>query len=153
MVEPTASAHVDVAASPEAVYRMLTDLDVLAEISEELESCAWLDASSLRPGARFRGFNRNGDKSWSTVATVRVAEGGRRFAFDVDDGDTPVSHWSYELVPTDEGCRVVESTWDRRPSWYTPVSAETTGESDREGANQRNIEHTLRALKKLAERD
>ncbi|GAB3545162.1 uncharacterized protein YndB with AHSA1/START domain [Actinopolyspora lacussalsi] len=152
VLEPAARAELEMAVPPELVYRMLTDLDVLAEVSEELESCTWLDESSPRPGVRFRGFNRNGDKTWSTVATVRVAESGQCFAFDVDDGDTPVSHWRFELSSTDAGCLVVESAWDRRPAWYTPVSADTTGEAHRQEANQRNIERTLHALRAAVER-
>lgn len=149
---PTASAQCDIAAPPEEVYRLITNLDVLAEVSEELESCEWLDgAQEPVVGARFHGANRNGERSWSTVSTVRIVEPGRRFAFDVDDGDTPVSHWQYEITPAATGCVVTESTWDRRPEWYTPVSAETTGETDRNAANQRNIERTLQALKNTAE--
>lgn len=154
MAEPTASARLEIAAPVDEVYRLITDLDTLAGVSEELESCEWLDNVTVpAPGARFRGTNRNGDKSWETVATVRVVEPGERFAFDVDDGETPVSHWRYEIVPTEVGCVVAERTWDRRPQWYTPVSAETTGEDDRDAANQRNIERTLRALKAAAERN
>ncbi len=154
MADPTANAHVEVAADPELVYRLITDLDTLARLSGELEGGEWLDegAGSPEPGMRFNGANRNGDKTWTTVATVRAAERGRRFAFDVDDADTPVSHWEYELRPTEQGCVVTERTWDRRPSWYAPVSAEVTGETDRDAANQRNIEATLRALKTEAER-
>lgn len=149
---PTASAHCEIAASAEEVYRLITDVDALAQVSQELESCEWLDgASAPEVGARFRGANRNGELSWSTISTVRAADPGRRFAFDVDDGDTPVSHWRYEITPVDTGCVVFESTWDRRPEWYRPVSAETTGETDRDAANQRNIERTLQALKARAE--
>ncbi|MBA8826011.1 uncharacterized protein YndB with AHSA1/START domain [Saccharopolyspora lacisalsi] len=153
MADPTANAHVEVAAAPELVYRLITDLDTLARLSGELEGGEWIDeAGSPEQGMRFRGANRNGDKTWTTVATVRAAERGRRFAFDVDDADTPVSHWEYELRSTEQGCVVTERTWDRRPSWYTSVSAEVTGEADRDAANQRNIEATLRALKLEAER-
>lgn len=153
MVEPTASARAELTVSADEAYRMVTDLDTLAAVSEELESCVWLDETPAVPGSRFRGENRNGARSWSTVATVRSAERGRSFAFDVDDGEVPVSHWQYEIHPTDSGCVVVESTWDRRPEWYAPVSAETTGETDRGAANQRNIERTLRSLRELVERD
>ncbi|NYH77828.1 hypothetical protein FHR84_001142 [Actinopolyspora biskrensis] len=153
MVEPTASARAELKVSADEAYRMVTDLDTLAAVSEELESCVWLDETPVVPGIRFRGHNRNGARSWSTVATVRSAERGKCFAFDVDDGEVPVSHWQYEIHPTGSGCVVVESTWDRRPQWYTPVSAETTGETDRGAANQRNIERTLRALRELVEQD
>ncbi|WP_019854111.1 SRPBCC family protein [Actinopolyspora mortivallis] len=153
MVEPTASARLELPIPAERAYRMVTDLDTLATVSAEVHACEWLDEPPPRPGVRFRGFNRNGDRSWSTVATVRVADPERCFAFDVDDGDTPVSHWRYEIHPTDTGCVVVESTWDRRPEWYTPVSAETTGEPERGAANQRNIERTLRALRAFSERE
>jgi hypothetical protein len=83
---------------------------------------------------------------------VTDADPGRRFAFDVVSvARIPVSRWQYDIEPTDGGCRVEERTWDRRPSWFRPLTVLFTGVRDRAECNQRNIEQTLGQLKAEAE--
>ncbi len=147
---PDASAHVDVAASPERVFELVSDLLGMARVSEEYASGKWLGAAGPEVGARFRGINRRGWRGWSTVSTVTDAS-PERFAFDVRSLGMLVSRWQYDIEPTADGCRVTESTWDRRPAWYRPITVLATGVKDRAVTNQRNIEATLRRLKNTAE--
>ncbi|MBW4716830.1 SRPBCC family protein [Saccharothrix sp. SC076] len=150
---PDATGAIDVAAPPGRVYELISDLAGLADVAEEFSGGQWLDAPGLRVGARFRGANRRGGRSWSTVATVTDAEPGRRFAFEVHSMGLPVSRWQYDVEPSGTGCRVTESTWDRRPAWFRPLSALATGVRDRATQNRHNIEATLAKLKQVAERD
>jgi hypothetical protein len=148
---PDAQAHVDVAATAERVFALVTDLAGLAGVSQEYSGGRWLGTASVaRVGARFRGSNRRGVRLWTTVATVTDA-GPERFAFDVSSLGIPVSRWQYDVEPTGEGCRVTESTWDRRPAWFRPVTVLATGVRNRPEENQRNIERTLARLKHAAE--
>jgi Polyketide cyclase / dehydrase and lipid transport len=152
-VQPSASATVEVAAAPEVVYRLVSDLSSLAELAEETSALRWRKgASAAAPGAVFKGTNRIGWRRWSTTCTVTDADPGRRFAFDVTHTVVPVARWQYDIAPTDGGCTVTESTWDRRPKWFEVLSRPATGVSDRVTVNTSNIQATLQRLKARAER-
>jgi len=151
MTEPSATVTVSVNAEPETVYRLITDLDTMAELAEEANRMRWTKGDRAVPGASFRGTNRNGLRRWTTSCTVTEAEPGRRFAFDVRHTVVPISHWEYDIVATDGGCTVSESTWDRRPGWFKGIAGLATGERDRAAANARHIEATLQRLKTRAE--
>lgn len=151
MDTPSAQAHVDVSAPPERVYALVSDLPTLAALAEEYTEGRWLGgADGPRVGARFCGSNRRGVLRWSTVATVTDASPGR-FGFEVSALGLRVSRWQYDIEPTGDGCRVTESTWDRRAAWLRPLTVLATGVRDRAHENQRNIESTLARLKETAE--
>ncbi|GLZ37503.1 SRPBCC family protein [Actinokineospora sp. NBRC 105648] len=152
MTEPNAHASVEISAPAQRVYALVSDLPGLADLSTEFASGRWLgDVSAAKVGARFRGANRRGARRWSTVSTVTDAS-PERFAFEVTSLGLAVSRWQYDIEPTASGCRVTESTWDRRPTWFRPITVLATGVSDRSAENQRNIEATLARLKTTAER-
>ncbi|BBY99097.1 SRPBCC family protein [Mycolicibacterium fallax] len=148
---PNATASVDIAADPQAVYALITDLSTLAALAEETTEMVWKKGDSAVPGAVFTGRNRNGSKTWSTNCTVTRAAAGREFGFDVRAMGIPIAHWSYQLEPTETGTRLTESTWDRRPGWFSPLAGLLTGVSDRDAANRQHIEATLARLKRRAE--
>ncbi len=148
---PTATADVTVNAGPAEVYGLITDLATLAELADETTSMSWHKGDSVRPGAVFKGKNRNGSKTWTTTCTVTAAEPGRVFAFDVHSMAIPVAHWRYDIAGTDGGCQVTESTWDRRPGWFAKIAGYATGVHDRNTANARHIKATLDRLKARAE--
>jgi Polyketide cyclase / dehydrase and lipid transport len=151
--EPSVTSTVEVAASPDAVYRLISDLSSLTELAEETAVLRWQKgATAAKPGAVFRGTNRNGWRRWTTTCKVSDAEPGRRFAFDVTHTIIPVSRWQYDIAATESGCTVTESTWDRRPGWFELLSRPATGVADRGATNKRNIEATLQRLKARAER-
>jgi hypothetical protein len=111
----------------------------------------WTKGSSAAPGAVFKGTNRNGWRRWTTTCKISDADPGRCFAFNVSHAGVPISRWQYDIEGTDSGCRVTESTWDRRPSLYAPVAGLVTGTPNRAGLNAEHIEATLQRLKARAE--
>ena len=152
LAEPaTARASVTIAAPPGAVYALITDLPTMAAIGEEVTEMQWRSGDGARPGAVFKGRNRNGRRTWTTTCTVTDAEPGRTFAFDVKSVVIPVAHWRYDLAATDGGCTVTESTWDRRPGWFRKPGGMATGVMDRDSANAEHIRLTLERLKARAE--
>lgn len=153
MDEPSASARTEVNAPPEAVYALVSDLPGLSRLAAEVQRGSWLGgAREAAVGVRFRGHNKQAWRRWSTTATVTDAEPGRRFAFEVASvAGIPVARWQYDIEPVDGGCRVEERTWDRRPAWFRPMANLVTGVRNRADHNQRNMEHTLRRLKAVAE--
>jgi hypothetical protein len=114
---------------------------------------SWQRGTCATPGAVFRGRNRNGVYRWSTRCTVTDAVPGRMFAFEVDLPlpGTDIARWQYDIVGADGGCRVTESTWDRRSKAFAVVGRISTGTKDRDAANREHITATLGRLKARAE--
>jgi hypothetical protein len=148
---PSAQADVRIGAAPDAVYALITDLPTLTALAEETTAMSWHKGDSARPGAVFKGNNRNGNKSWTTTCTVTEAVPGRVFAFDVRSLVIPVAHWRYEISQADGGSHVTETTWDRRPGWFRKLAGKATGVTDRDTENAKNIAATLARLKAHAE--
>jgi len=146
-----AQAEVTISTDPERVYHLITDLSTLAACAEEAAAMNWLKGDSARPGAVFKGTNRNGIRRWSTKCTVTDAEPGRAFAFDVGYFGIPVAHWRYDITASGDGCRLTERMWDRRPGWFVKPGGLATGVMDRPSANAEHIRLTLHRLKAKAE--
>ena len=107
----TGQASIDIAASPEEVYDVLSDVTRMGERSPECYRCKWLDgARQAVLGARFRGYNRLGPIKWTTTCTVTAAERGREFAFTVISGHgREETRWRYLLDDIDGVTRLTES--------------------------------------------
>jgi hypothetical protein len=154
-MEPTISRSVDLAATPAAVWGIVTDLPGMGELSPENEGGHWLDgATGPAVGARFRGVNRNGRREWWTTVHVVECEPHRWFLFDVRSKiGMRVSRWAYEITPViGGGCRLTEH-WYRVGNRFVQrfLGPVVTGQSDRPGFNEHSIEHTLAAVaRKLA---
>jgi uncharacterized protein YndB with AHSA1/START domain len=147
---------IDIDASPEAVYALVSDLPAMGRWSPECYRCDWRGgATAAAPGARFRGRNRIGWRRWSTSGTVVTADRGRELTFDVSYYGLPVARWSYKLAERpDGGTTVTESTEDRRGAVVkaagTLLLAGTPG-MDRTSRNQDTMQVTLGKLKAAAE--
>jgi hypothetical protein len=148
---PSAQADVHIGADADAVYALITDLATLTALAEETTAMSWRKGDCARPGAVFKGDNRNGSKTWTTTCTVTEAVPGRVFAFDVRSAVIPVAHWRYEIAQDNGGCHVTEATWDRRPGWFRKLAGKATGVPDRDSENAKNIAATLQRLKQHAE--
>ena len=151
--ERSARATIDIEAPPEKVYALVADVSRVGEWSPEATG-ARRASHTPKAGDTFWGFNRKGIWRWFTYCTVREAEPGRRFVFDVDFPPMPISRWTYDLEPTPTGCRVTETWVDRRQG---PLAKPITWiggvfiPGPRAPHNQRNIETTLQQLKAVAE--
>jgi uncharacterized protein YndB with AHSA1/START domain len=102
---------IEVAASPEQVWALVSDLTRAGEWSHEAEGGEWLgDATDAVPGARFRGSNRSGRWTWSRECEVLEVEPGRRISWRTIPSlrYRDSSRWSYELEPTATGCRITQ---------------------------------------------
>jgi uncharacterized protein YndB with AHSA1/START domain len=151
-----ATVHVEqaIAASPESLYDLVSDVTAMGSWSPETTACRWIGgATGPVVGARFKGTNRNGWRRWRTTCTVVSAERGRRFAFDVGFGPLPVARWAYDFLSDGDGCKVVETWTDRRHGWMVKVSPVAMGVSDRPGHNRESMTTTLSRLRTAAERE
>lgn len=141
-----------IAAPPQVVWHLVSDLPRMGEWSPEATGGRWKDGTSRAcKGARFAGRNRSGWRRWSTLSTVTGCDPGSAFEFEVTSGPVKVARWRYDIVATDEGCTVTESWEDRRPGWFATATSLITGVSDRRAHTEWNINTTLDALARAAE--
>ena len=87
---------VHMAAPPEQIWELVSDVTRIGEYSPETFGAEWLDGTTgPAVGARFRGHvkrNGKGPTYWTTC-TVLVSEPGNEFAFGVGPGpDQPQRH-------------------------------------------------------------
>ncbi len=147
------SEKVRVAAAPETVWRLVSDVTRMGEWSPETRQCRWVGgASAPTVGARFVGANRNRLWRWSTQCRVTEAVPGTSFAFDVSFAGQPIAHWRYEIRPVDGGCEVTESTSDRRSALMHVMGLVGSGVRDRASHNRVTMRATLTALSAAAQK-
>lgn len=143
----TVSVHQDIAAAPDVVWGLISDITRMGEWSPESTGGTWVKgATGPVVGARFKGKNRNGRKSWSTDCTVVEAEPGRTFAFAVTSGPFSVATWRYDIEPTSTGCTVTETWVDDRGRIVTFLGKPVSGVADRAEHNRAGMAETLRRL-------
>ena len=148
----TVTRSVDVAAPPDVVWGLVSDLPGMGRLSPENAGGRWSgSATGPAVGAVFRGTNRQGWRRWSTRVEVSECDPGRRFAFDVSSLGLAVSRWSYDVAPRPEGCTVTETWQDRRGAVMNVLGRLVSGVGDRAGFTAQSIEQTLAAVKQQAE--
>jgi len=144
------SDSIFIAASPDVVFARVSDLALMGSWSPENTGGRWLDdATGPATGARFEGTNRNGDDTWSTVATVTTYEPVSSFGFHVMWNEFDISDWLFTLTTTDGGCELRESWSDRRPASFLEEDAEAG--FDRAAFTRTSIRTTLERLKAACE--
>jgi ligand-binding SRPBCC domain-containing protein len=107
------SVTVHMAAPPERVWNLVSDVTNTGKFSPETFECVWNDGSSgPAVGARFRGHvkrNSIGPVYW-TNCTVTACEPGREFAFGVvTPKGAVINTWTYRFEPAGDGTDVTES--------------------------------------------
>jgi uncharacterized protein YndB with AHSA1/START domain len=116
----------DIAASPDVVFDLVSDVTRIGEWSPECHGADWQDD---RRGldARFRGHNRSGRNAWSRVCEVVAYEPGSEFAYRTVPGfrfgpSADSSVWGFVIVPTATGCRVTQSLEPVKlpQAWFRP---------------------------------
>ncbi len=144
----------EIAASADQVWALVSDLPRMGDWSPENKGGAWVKgASGPAVGARFKGQNSNGTKSWTTDARVTVCEPGRAFGFDVSAVGLAVSSWNYSLEPTRDGsaCTITETWTDCRGAIARFFSKSASGVEDRAAFTRESIDTTLTNLAAAAE--
>jgi hypothetical protein len=133
-----------IAASPETLYDIVSDLPRMGDLSPENTGGMWVNgATAPDVGAEFRGTNSRGDKHWATTAIVERADRGHEFAFRVRVGPVKVARWTYRFEPVEGGTKVIE-TWEDMRGWLAKKAAfVTSGVKDRQTHNRDTMTVTL----------
>ncbi|MGQ0432155.1 MAG: SRPBCC family protein [Microthrixaceae bacterium] len=146
-------ATIEVAAPPEHVYALVSDVTRMGEWSPACYRCEWLSASDgPQVGGRFRGHNKLNGARWSRECIVTTATPGREFAFTTMFRGEESTRWRYAFEPTATGTRVTERyevagvpTWIKLLRLIPGMPAKSL----RDG--QRSMQLTLQRVKAAAE--
>lgn len=161
---PTTEVDVFVAAPPERIWPLVSEINTPSQFGTELQKAVWLEVEGLEgsppcTGARFTGHNfhpARGD--WQTTNVVVACEPNRVFAWCVgDDPSFPAASWRFELTPEGDG------TWLRQwaqmgpgPSGITAVCDQMPDKEEKIIARrlqewQTNMAATVNGIKAMAE--
>jgi hypothetical protein len=142
----------DISAAPEVVWHLVSDLPRMGEWSPENTGGEWVKgATGPAAGAKFKGRNAAGSREWSTTATVIDARPAERFSFLVASGPLKIAQWSFDIVPSDSGCRVTQTWIDRRGRLITFLGSKLSGVDDRATFSRTSMEQTLAGIAAVAE--
>ena len=142
-------ASIDIAAPPERVWAVVSDLERMPEWSTQ---CRWTKViGTPRAGAWSVNLNRAGWKYWPTTARIVRYEPGRAIAFRINENRMT---WAFDLEPIEAGTRVVQtrdasggSTWISR----TLINTAMGGEQCFEPALVEGMQETLSRIKSAVE--
>src|SRR3712207_1539909 len=152
MSELRHSGSITVAASPEALYDLVSDVTRTGEWSPVCTACWWDEGAAGQVGDWFTGRNVTPERTWETRSQVVVADRGREFAWVV--GGSYV-RWGFTLTAVDGGTELTES-WNFLSDGQA-MFARRYGDAapqqiaDRTRAAHEGIPATLAAAKRIAE--
>jgi hypothetical protein len=140
-----------VAAPPDQVYHIISDVTRIGEISPVCKAAWWDEGSGPHEGGWFTGRNEvEGRDPWERHCEIVVAEPGRAFAWIAGGREQGVAEWSYRFRPVERGTEV-EETWTilRMVEQLSSLGDDVL---NRMKANtESGIETTLANLKSVAE--
>lgn len=152
MTDLTHSESVVVAASPEAVYDLVSDITRVGEWSPECRAGWWDEDAGAKVGDWFTGKNEADGNTWETKSKIVAADRGKEFTWQVMGSYV---RWGYTLEPVDGGTKLTES-WAFLPDgiqfFKDRFGDEADAAIDGRATTARNgIRDTLAAIKKIAE--
>lgn len=146
------SESISIAATPEQVYAIVSDVTRTGQWSPICKACWWDEGDGPQVGAWFTGRNETPESTWESRSQVVAATPGKEFAWEVNNGWV---YWGYSLAAEDGGTRLTES-WKFLPSGIAGFHeifgerAESEIEARRLAAES-GIPATLTAIKAIAE--
>lgn len=147
---------IHMAARPEDVYDLVSDVTRTPEFSPEVISSTWLDgATGPAVGARFKARNKvQRGPGWNNKPVVTVADRGREFAFTRTELGGGTMLWRYTFEPDGNGTRVTESYEMLQPltrfMWF--VIERICGRHDRRSDLRGGMQLTLDRVRAVAEK-
>lgn len=156
---PTVEVGTWINASPERVWALVADVDLMPSLSPELQRVEWLDgAIAPAVGSRFVGYSKHDALGeWSTTSHVIEFEPERVFAWAVDNTETPTAVWRFTVEPKDDGTQLSE--WMQMGPGRSGLSFAIDRMPDKEEKIvfvrmrefEKNMAGTVEQIKKLAE--
>jgi uncharacterized protein YndB with AHSA1/START domain len=104
MAAPLLRAEIEINAPVSKVWSLVSDVSRMPEWSPQ---CRIMKAlGPIRPGTRTVNLNRSGRLFWPTTSVITEVVPEKKFAFRIPLNTTV---WSYELEPTANGTKVIET--------------------------------------------
>jgi hypothetical protein len=153
VTEPlTFADSVLIAASPDEVYAVVSDVTRTGEWSPVCQECWWDEGDGPRVGAFFTGRNVTEDRTWETRCEVIAATEGSEFGWSVTDGNV---HWIYSMQAVVGGTELTES-WVFTPKGQAFFAERFGDDAARQVALRVQAAHdgipaTLAAIKEVIE--
>ncbi|MEU1160226.1 SRPBCC family protein [Streptomyces sp. NPDC005921] len=107
---PTVEVRTWIDAPPATVWALVSDIELMPDMSEELRSVTWLDGAA-RPavGARFVGRSEHeAFGTWETTSQVIEYVPESVLAWAVQDPAEPSAVWRFRLRPEDGGTELAQ---------------------------------------------
>ncbi|MFG2938818.1 SRPBCC family protein [Streptomyces sp. NPDC048282] len=107
---PTVEVRTWIDAPPATVWALVSDIELMPDMSEELRSVAWLDgAAGPAVGARFVGRSEHeAFGTWETTSQVIEYVPESVLAWAVQDPAEPSAVWRFRLRPEDGGTELAQ---------------------------------------------
>ena len=130
--QPTVEVQERIAGDPATIWEMVTDINLPARFSPELQQARWVEGDAVAVGNRFTGDNRSDYMGeWSTECTVVEVDPGRRWVWAVYSGDNHMATWGFEVDPGREATTVRQ--WARLGPDPSGLTIAIQSMPDREG--------------------
>ena len=150
--QPALEESIDIAAPPDAVWTLVSDVRRMAEWSPQVESTRLRGgAEQVADGVEFTNLNNNGTFQWKTHGTIIRLDNGREIAFRIKEN---WAIWSLRLEPTSGGTKLTQrrESPDGSPDGTVHVIDNYMGGQDVFTASMREgMRQTLQAIKAAAE--
>jgi hypothetical protein len=146
------SVTVRMAATPAAVWDLVSDVTRIGEFSPETFEARWTRGSTgPAVGAYFKGHvKRNGlGPVYWTLCRVTECDPERDFGFVVEMNGEGLNHWRYQLRPVEGGTEVTES-FELAQKGYLKLYWALLGKL-RGRTNERGMRRTLEQVRAIAE--
>lgn len=122
MSAPELVDSVHIAASPERVWALVSDVRRMPDWSPQVDSTRLRDAlDRVGPGVRFTNRNSDGELVWTTHAEVVRFEPESEIAFRIEENWVT---WSFTVTPEHSGVRLVQRR--EAPEGISDLSLELT---------------------------
>jgi hypothetical protein len=106
LLPATGEVSVGVAATPAALWPLVSDPSMPARFSSELVEARFVGDATPCVGAEIEGRNVNGAFTWSTRSTVVACEAPTCFSWATGGAEAPAATWTFELEPLGGGARL-----------------------------------------------
>jgi polyketide cyclase/dehydrase/lipid transport protein len=148
---PDDQVSLHIAASPERLYELVSEVTNMGRWSPETRRARWVDGSSVPVvGAKFKGSNSWRWVRWRTTVHVEAAEPGREFTFCTVFRGNRATKWSYRFQLVAGGTLVTE-TRTRIAKVNPEYAFERVFMQGHEASFKHSMLATLRRLKAHAE--
>lgn len=152
MAAPLLEQSTEIAATPEKVWSIVSDLKRMGEWSPQCRKVI-VRGGTVKLGAKTINVNKRGLLVWPTTAKVVRFEPNKQIAYRIAENHTV---WGFEITPTDTGVRLTERR-EAKNGQTTKVSSTLVdlafgGNDSFEAELEEGMRETLVKIKAAAER-